>query len=98
MPLSISQLDSVKQWIESHSPILNCSGCGGREWAIQSELAFTLLIDSKNGQINHGKGYPMVAITCKNCGYTVFFNAIQIGLLSQATKKRKTPTPGTGRH
>ena len=81
MPLDSSQLDSVRQWIESHSPILNCAGCGGREWAIQNELAFSLLVEPKDGSINYKKGYPMVAVTCKNCGYTVFFNAIQMGLM-----------------
>ena len=81
MPLNSSQLDYIRQWIESRSPILNCPGCGGREWAIQNELAFTLMVEPADGQINHNKGYPMVAVTCKNCGNTVFYNAIQMGIM-----------------
>lgn len=84
MPLDSSQLDIVKQWIESHSPILNCSGCGGIEWAIQNELAFSLLVEPRDGSISRNKGYPMVTVTCKNCGYTVFFNAIQMGIMERS--------------
>ena len=95
MPLKSAQLDSVKQWIESHSPILSCSGCGGRGWAIQNELAFSLLINPESGQINHHRGYPMVAVTCQSCGYTVFFNAIQIGIMPKAAKaRRQRPADG----
>ena len=83
MPLDSSQLDSIKQWIESHSPILNCSVCGGNEWAIQGDLAFSLLVEPKDGSINRNKGYPMVALNCKNCAHAVFFNAIQMGIMGR---------------
>ena len=81
MPLTSSQLENIKQWIESRSPILNCAGCGGREWAIQNEVAFALLVEPKDGHIDYHKGYPMVVINCKNCGYSAFFNAIQLGIM-----------------
>ena len=84
MPLNNSQMDDIKQWIESRSPILNCAGCGGRELAIQNEVAFALLVEPENGQIDYHKGYPMIVINCKNCGYSVFFNAIQLGIMPHA--------------
>jgi len=84
MPLDESQLENVRQWIESHSPLLTCAGCGGNEWAIQNELAFSLLVEPQDGSINYKKGYPMVAVNCKNCGYTVFFNAIQLGIMGRS--------------
>lgn len=87
MPVNSEQLESVKKWIEERSPSLSCPGCGGKDWAIQNELAFALLIDAQDGQINQRKGYPMVAVTCKNCGYTALFNAIQMGIMPQAKKK-----------
>jgi len=83
MPLDETQMDSVRQWIESHSPVLCCSGCGGNDWAIQSEMAFSPLIEPGDGSINTKKGYPMVALTCKNCACTMFFNAIQMGLMGR---------------
>jgi len=83
MPLDNPQLDGIKQWVESHSPILSCAGCGGNEWAIQNELAFSLLVEPADGKINRNKGYPMVVLNCKNCGYTVFFNAIQMGIMGR---------------
>ena len=86
MPLDSSQLESIKEWIESRSPMLTCTGCGDSEWAIQNELAFSLLIEPSNGKIDYKKGYPMVAVTCKNCGYTVFFSAIPMGIMGRTAK------------
>ena len=84
MPLEGSQLDTIKEWIEEHAPLLTCAGCGSNQWAIQNELAFSLLVEPQDGSINYKKGYPMVAVNCKNCGYTVFFNAIQLGIMGRS--------------
>ena len=80
MPLSDSQVRDVEQWIRSHAVSFECVCCAGKQWTIQRELAFALTVESGGGRINYLGGYPMVATTCNNCGYTSFFNAIQMGL------------------
>ncbi len=84
MPLTSSQLRDVEQWIRSRGLVFQCACCGGRDWTIQKELAFTLTVEPDGGCINYLGGYPMVATTCNNCGYTAFFNAIQLGLMARS--------------
>lgn len=83
MPLSSSQLEDVERWIRSHGLFFQCACCSGKEWTIQQELAFALTVEPQGGRINYLGGYPMVAITCNNCGYTTFFNAIQMGVMAR---------------
>lgn len=83
MPLSSSQLEDIEQWVRSHSLIFQCACCGRKERTIQKELAFALTVEPQGGRINYLGGYPMVAITCNNCGCTAFFNAIQMGVMAR---------------
>ena len=83
MPLNSSQISDVEQWIRSHALNFECACCGKKEWNIQNELAFTLMIETQGGRINYLGGYPMLAVTCINCGYITFFNAIQMGVMAQ---------------
>jgi len=81
MPLSSSQVEEVGRWIRSHALLFECICCGKKEWNIQKELAFPLTVESQEGRINYLGGFPMVAVTCKKCGYTAFFSAIQMGIM-----------------
>ena len=53
-----------------------------REGVIQNE-AFTLLVEpeDEDGRVSHNRGYPMVAVTRENCGYSVFYDAVQMGIM-----------------
>lgn len=82
MPLSSSQKQDIEQWIRSHALTFECACCAAKEWVIQNELAFSLIVEPEGGRINYLGGYPLVAVTCKNCGYTTFFNAIQMGIMA----------------
>lgn len=84
MPLTDSQVEDIERWIRSHALMFQCACCGAKEWVIQRELSFALTIEPQGGRINYLGGYPMVVITCKNCGYTVLFNAIQMGMMESS--------------
>jgi len=83
MLLSDSQVHDVEQWIRSHAVSFECICCARKQWTIQRELAFALTVESGGGRINYLGGYPMVAATCSNCGYTAFFDAIQMRLMAR---------------
>ena len=81
MPLSQSDQDKVKEWIGSRTPQLQCD-CGAKTWSIAPELAFPLMADSKTGRINYLSGYPLVIVTCNDCGRALFFSAMKLGVWS----------------
>ena len=79
MALSASEKERVIDWIRSHCAQLRC-GCDAMGWNLEPELAFSLMADSQSGRINYLSGYPLVVLTCDNCGRTLFFNAIKLGV------------------
>lgn len=70
---------------------LHCSVCGERQWNMND-----IIIESRefqNGDLVLGKGssvMPFITLTCANCANTIFFNAIQLGLINNAV-------PGEGK-
>lgn len=83
MSLNSSQISDIEQWIRSHALNFECTCCGKKEWNINKELAFALIVESQGGRIDYLGGYPMVTINCVNCGYISLFSATQIGVMAQ---------------
>ena len=54
----------------------NCPMCGHNNWAISPDMATLVNLDEKWGIQLGGKIMPLVAITCSNCGNTVFVNPL----------------------
>ncbi len=78
MDISKEKLDNYIK--NQHTPI--CSFCGNNTWNISSKI-FELLEFDANGLQLGGPVYPVVPITCNNCGNTLFINALVAGLLEQ---------------
>ena len=60
-----------------------CPICGNKHWAINSVV--TELREFENGNFIIGGQsaiVPHVTLTCHTCAYTLFFNAIQLGIVS----------------
>lgn len=61
-----------------------CPLCKGREWNVSGEI-FELR-EFNNGDLVIGgksKIFPVIPVTCKNCGNTVFISALSTGLLKE---------------
>ena len=89
MKLSDQQVSSVINRLNQVSPSgIVCPICGNRQWAIND-----IVIESREFQ--HGNLIlggnsalvPFVTITCRNCAHTLFFNAIQLGVVNPDQEK-----------
>ena len=58
-----------------------CPACKSRRLAMDRDTGFLRLRTALN------QGYPLVVITCQNCGYTLFFN---VNVLSTAAKEHRS--------
>lgn len=62
-----------------------CPMCHGREWNVTDK--FFELREFNNGDLIIGGSNnaitPVIPVTCKNCGNTVFINALTTGLLKE---------------
>ncbi len=60
-----------------------CPMCGGGEWGV-SEKVFELREFNEGNIVIGGSNSavsPVIPVTCRNCGNTVFINALSTGLL-----------------
>lgn len=61
-----------------------CPLCGGREWTVSEEIFELREFNDGNMVIGgNSKILPVIPVTCKNCGNTVFISAISTGLLKE---------------
>ena len=79
--LTKEQKETINDWlVEKWGPDGECYVCKTSAWAIGKHLVTPTLFSEK-GFWAGGTAYPSVMIVCTNCGHTVHFNAITIGLL-----------------
>lgn len=68
----------------SHLSRTACQSCGGKEW-IASENIFEMREFHGGNLVVGGQSaiLPVIPVTCKSCGQTIFFNALSLGILNQ---------------
>ena len=91
MKLSDEQINAIMSKLNSISPNgITCPVCGNKQWAINN-----FVIESREfqhgGLIIGGNSVivPYITITCRHCAHTLFFNAIQLGVVEPEQEKRK---------
>ena len=86
----MSKIDTEKliKFIDSKWHASVCPMCGVRAWGV-SEKVFELREFNEGNLVIGGPNSvisPVIPVTCRNCGNTVFINALSTGLLEdQAT-------------
>ena len=68
-----------------------CPLCGNRHWDITDTVFQAIEFDHKGILIN-GSSFPMVPLTCRNCGNTYFINALISKLIDPKDQQQKKNT------
>jgi hypothetical protein len=73
------------QWFREHWKDRNCPICKEVTWAMAPNFAHVPMVRIWR---NHGPvaSFPCVVLTCRVCGYTLFFNAIAMDLLPEGAE------------
>jgi hypothetical protein len=59
-----------------------CPYCGSPQWLVGDHLVQPVTLGANvSMMIGGGIGYPQVMLISAGCGYTVFFNAVVLGIL-----------------
>ena len=82
--LTPEQYSRAQSWLDAHWKTSECPFHGPTTWALGDVMAAALAYVPVGGQ-SINKVYPLVVLTCNTCGYTVFVNAIRIGLTQPET-------------
>ncbi len=88
-PLSVDQ-GKVAEWLNKKwQGKKNCPLCGENNWNI-GDRAGKIPIYYPSAVVG-GPSYPLVVVTCNNCGYTLLFNALFVGLLPSGMEAGARP-------
>lgn len=81
LQLSEGQKEKFVKHLHTKVSDVDCQWCGKNEW-MPSQHAVAPLVVGSEGGLNLGRGplIPWVFITCGNCGNTMFFNAVVMGV------------------
>ena len=92
MKLTDQQINSIISQLNTIAPNgFVCPVCGNQRWAINNIV--TELREFENGNFIIGGSsaiVPHITLSCHTCAYTLFFNAIQLGIVSPNKNEQET--------
>lgn len=71
----------VEKYIKKIQPTV-CPLCGHRNWSFSDKI-FQLLEFDEKGIVLGGAAFPVIPLTCDNCGNTYLINALLADLLDR---------------
>lgn len=62
-----------------------CPVCRNERWTVPNDAnRFALVEINATGQMHlRGRAFPVVPVTCAQCGYTILLNAIALGVIEE---------------
>jgi hypothetical protein len=86
--LSEEEKDTIRAWLDERWVVQSraCPISGHREWIVADHLVHIFRYTPR-GFVIGGPTYPHAAVICRGCGYTLFFNAVMIGLVPAGSEK-----------
>lgn len=86
MRLDDEQIDKINRHLdEKGSPPLICSICHQSKWEI-ADGVFVSRDQAHIAKLGGGTVIPSIVVICLNCGNTLFFNAIVLGIVQKKEK------------
>jgi predicted nucleic-acid-binding Zn-ribbon protein len=80
--LTATEFVLFERWLDSHWRKPHpCPVCGTDGWGTGGQIVVPITMGSNSSLRVGGQIVPQVFVLCHNCGYTMFFNAVLIGLL-----------------
>lgn len=64
----------------------SCPMCGTNDWSVAEEI-FELREFQDGNLVAGGPLYPVIPVSCKNCGMSLMINAIVAGVLPKPNQK-----------
>jgi hypothetical protein len=84
--LTEEQMEKATQWfVERLGDEKGCPMCGNTKWHVGGFVE----IGQRLNLLSGGRAYPSVPLICINCGNTVLFNAVAMGLIGDAEPSGK---------
>jgi len=89
MKLNKKQEDKIIQSLTAIRNQLTCPICHLQKWVI-SDTVYELREFAGGKWLTGASVVPVVIATCTNCGNTLFFNAIHLGIIEPTEKETES--------
>lgn len=87
-------------WIEDKTPRLGCPACKQSHFTLGDHLV-TPMMYTGSGITIGGPAYPQLMVICSNCSYTLYYNAVMMGIAEpldeSKNKEDEEPKKETGK-
>src|SRR5690242_18509069 len=94
MPLNPLQKQKINNWLSNKSGL--CPNCGAHANSeIKDDILVLPAIRANSISLDHG--HAVVVIACKKCGFSQFFSAVTLGLVTR-TPTEKSESLSEGAH
>lgn len=60
---------------------INCPYCQMAEWTVDTSIVTPIEVGEKKEMKLGGRFQPLITVSCRNCGNTVFLNGLLLGCL-----------------
>jgi hypothetical protein len=64
-----------------------CTMCGQISWAVNDSVF--QIIEFQKGLVHGGAALPVIPVICRNCGNTVFVNAVVAGIVEGSVPEKE---------
>jgi len=69
----------IDVWLKDNWHAGKCPVCNQQNWVLADHVITPMLYTGVG--ITQGAGYPQIMVICQHCGYTLYFNAVIVGVL-----------------
>lgn len=70
----------IQKWLDDHWTSKTCPMCGVGQFSAVRFIVHPESFDATTHEDTGSIGYFFIPIACDNCSYTVFINAVKLGL------------------
>jgi predicted nucleic-acid-binding Zn-ribbon protein len=79
--LTPSQIAQISAWLAQKRPVNDCPSCKlVNTFSIAEHMVAPPVFAPGGGLMLGGASYPYIMLTCRNCGLTLFYNAVIMGI------------------
>lgn len=71
--------NKIIQFLNEKWKNAKCPMCGAGNWNVDPHVVTTVSVENRSIQLG-GRFFPLIPVTCMNCGNTIFVNAIVCGV------------------
>ncbi len=87
--LTDDEQQSILNYLNERAPSLRCSACGARSFQLVEHVVEYRPFSGGSLRLG-GVVYPIVMLTCTNCGHFLTFSALKVGVkLNESTESEE---------